>query len=173
MTLSSFVTEKGGYDRNHGPIPKVDPKTHRIKVEGDVTNPLSLSVHDLSTFFPQHTITCVLQCAGNRRHTMRTLLKEVDGIDWGDSAVMNCTWRGPLLRDVLQKAVFKASAGEENRHVEFACYQTECQDDSWYGASIELWRALSGEREVMLALEACRQSFLRRFGESRLSWRAF
>lgn len=153
ITLSSFITQTGGYDRNHGAIPHIDSKTHRIKVEGDVANPLSLSAHDLSTLFPQHTITCVLQCAGNRRHTMRTLLKEVDGIDWGDAAVMNCKWRGPLLRDVLQKAVIKVAPDEENRHVEFACYQTECQEDSWYGASIELWRALSEEREVILALE--------------------
>jgi len=34
---------------------------------------------------------------------MRTFLKEVDGIDWGDGAVMNWRWRGPRLRDVLLK----------------------------------------------------------------------
>jgi len=83
---------------------------------------------------------------------MRTLLKEVDGIDWGDGAVMNCQWRGPRLRDVLNKAGV-SDHNMEKTHVAFACHQTHCQDDSWYGGSISLSRALSEDAEVILALE--------------------
>lgn len=83
---------------------------------------------------------------------MRTLLKEVDGIDWGDGAVMNCQWRGPRLRDVLQKAGVNEGS-QAARHVAFASYHTEVQEDSWYGGSIELERGLSEEGEVILALE--------------------
>ena len=83
---------------------------------------------------------------------MRTFLKEVDGIDWGDGAVMNCRWRGPRLRDVLLKAGVN-EVGSDKKHVAFACYHTEVQEDSWYGGSIELERGLNEGGEVILALE--------------------
>lgn len=83
---------------------------------------------------------------------MRTLLKEVDGIDWGDGAVMNCKWKGPRLRDVLSKARVNVSPGQK-AHVAFACFQTSCQDDTWYGGSIELERAMREDGDVILALE--------------------
>ena len=83
---------------------------------------------------------------------MRTLLKEVDGIDWGDGAVMNCRWRGPKLRDILNKAGVNLR-DVKNGHVAFACYQTQTQNDTWYGGSIGLPRALRDDAEVLLALE--------------------
>ena len=83
---------------------------------------------------------------------MRTLLKEVDGIDWGDGAVMNCQWRGPRLRDVLLKAGVKDEVRDRG-HVAFACHHTRVQNDSWYGSSIELQRGLSKDAEVIVALE--------------------
>lgn len=151
--VSSFITEKDGYDRNHGPIPYLNAATHRVGVYGAVSNILSLSITDLSSL-PQHTIICALQCAGNRRHTMRTKLKEVKGIDWFDGAVMNCRWRGPRLRDVLLKSGVKIPRDKwSSAHVAFACFQTPCQDDEWYGASIELERAMREDADVILALE--------------------
>lgn len=83
---------------------------------------------------------------------MRTLLKEVDGIDWGDGAIMNCIWRGPRLKDVLDKAGVNIAKYTEG-HVAFACYQTQCQDDNWYGGSVELQRAMNDDAEIVLALE--------------------
>ena len=80
---------------------------------------------------------------------MRTLLKEVDGIDWQDGAVMNCTWKGPKLRDVLNKA----GVNLKNGHVAFACYKTQVQGDDWYGGSIELTRALRDDADILLALK--------------------
>ena len=74
--ISSFITIKGAYDRNHGPTPHLDVERHRVVVDGGVNTPLELTVVELQTM-AQHTVTCALQCAGNRRHTMRTLLKEV------------------------------------------------------------------------------------------------
>lgn len=85
---------------------------------------------------------------------MRTKLKEVNGIDWFDGAVMNCKWRGPLLRDVLTKAgIDVAEERWKDAHVAFACFQTPCQDDEWYGASIPLSRAMDPASSVILALE--------------------
>jgi sulfite oxidase len=89
---------------------------------------------------------------------MRTLLKEVDGIDWCDGAVMNARWRGPRLRDVLNRAgVALTEQEKESAHVAFACFQTECQDDGWYGGSIEFERSMSIEGEVILALDVSAQ----------------
>ena len=83
---------------------------------------------------------------------MRTLLKEVDGIDWGDGAIMNCVWRGPRLKDILEEAGVTIRNYRKG-HVAFACHQIPCQQDDWYGVSIELWRAMSSDADVILALE--------------------
>ncbi|MCJ1285423.1 hypothetical protein MMC26_004763 [Xylographa opegraphella] len=155
--VSSFLTKNDAYDRNHGAIRHLSASTHTVRVDGLVHTPLALSVTQLQQDYEQHEITCALQCAGNRRHTMRTLLKEVEGIDWGDGAVMNCRWKGPKLRDVLLTAGIKTgkrqSTGEQGKmHVAFASLQ-KCQDEDWYGGSIELERAMREEADVLLALE--------------------
>ena len=85
---------------------------------------------------------------------MRTLLKEVNGIDWGEAAVMNCTWKGPKLRDVLQKAGLKDQV-LSGQHAAFSCYQTPVQGEDWYGGSIELQRAMNDDADVLIALEVC------------------
>lgn len=135
-------------------IPTIDATTHTVKVNGEVNTPLTLSVTQLQNGFPQHEVICALQCAGNRRNTMRTKLKEVVGLDWRDGAVMNCKWKGPRLRDVLIKAGLKEKNPEKSSlNVALACFQAPCQDDDYYGGSIELWRAMQLDREVILALE--------------------
>ncbi|KAK5134765.1 hypothetical protein LTR08_006140 [Meristemomyces frigidus] len=152
---SSFLTPADkAYDRNHCIHPHLDGSTHRVRINGAVETPLELSMDDLKTNFEQHDVVCALQCAGNRRHTMRTKIKEVQGIDWTDAAVSNCKWRGPRVKDVLERAGITLGAGERKEaHVAFACYATPCQEDTWYGASIPLSRALSIAAEVIIALE--------------------
>lgn len=150
---SSFLTPtKDAYDRNHGAHPQLDGSTHRVRVDGAVDNILELSMHDLQNNFKQHDVVCALQCAGNRRHTMRTKIKEVQGIDWSDAAVMNCSWRGPKLSDILDQAhITLTKDQQETAHVAFACYATPCQEDTWYGSSIPLSRALRSDADVILA----------------------
>ncbi|OJJ49042.1 hypothetical protein ASPZODRAFT_149999 [Penicilliopsis zonata CBS 506.65] len=157
--IESFLTPPSiSYDRNHGPIPHLSSSTHTLHVNGQVKHPLSLSMHALSTEFAQHEVTCALECAGNRRHTMRTLLKEVQGIDWGDGAVMNCSWRGPRLRDILLRAVIQHGGGRrrserKDLHVAFSCYQERCQEDDWFGGSIPLSRCMREDADIILALK--------------------
>lgn len=156
----SFITTGGAYNRNHSAIPVLDAATHIITVGGDVETSLKLSVAQLKDDFPQHEVICALQCAGNRRHTMRTKLKEVVGIDWLDGAVMNCIWKGPRLRDILLRAGLKEkNPAQSSSHVAFACFQAQCEDDDWYGGSIELWRAMRIDEEVILALEVSFEYF--------------
>ena len=66
--ISSFITYENGYDRNHCDIPEKSGSEHRVKVDGAVKEILQLSVSDLRNDFEQHSVTCALQCAGNRRH---------------------------------------------------------------------------------------------------------
>ncbi|KAH6887715.1 sulfite oxidase-like protein [Thelonectria olida] len=151
--LSSFITKSEGYDRNHGPIPIIKAQGHNISVDGAVRNPLSLSLADLKSF-EQHSVICALQCAGNRRHAMRTLVKEVQGIDWFDGAVMNCKWTGPRLRDVLLKAVVEIpQTSWPQAHVEFSCHQNPSEDEEWFGSSISLDKAMAEDADVMVALD--------------------
>ncbi|KAG2163705.1 hypothetical protein JADG_003444 [Aureobasidium aubasidani] len=83
---------------------------------------------------------------------MRTAIKEVQGIDWFDGAVMNCKWSGPKLKDILERAKVTLSK-EEKGHVAFASHIQPCQEDDWYGASIDLERAMDEDKDVILALE--------------------
>lgn len=144
------------YDRNHGPIPHLPSgENHLVRIDGQVSNPVTLSVHQLATGFPQHEIVCSLECAGNRRHTMRTMLREVEGIDWGDAAVMNCKWRGPRLRDILLQSTGGIKGNVEDLHAAFSCYQVRCQNDEWFGGSVPLERVMRevDGGDVILGLE--------------------
>ena len=120
-------------------------------MDGLIRDTLKLSPANLRQDFPQHKVVCALECAGNRRHSMRTRLGEVQGIDWFDAAILNAEWEGPLLRDVLLKAGIDSTS--EDLHVLFACYQTKCKEADWYGGSIPLWKAMSQDAEVVLAMK--------------------
>ncbi|KIV81673.1 hypothetical protein PV11_03842 [Exophiala sideris] len=157
---ASHSGEEVAYDRNHGPIQHIDPSQHRLTIKSEVPINVDvsavLSVDDLKTKFRQHTVQCALQCAGNRRHEMRSRVKEVSGIDWGDGAVMNAEWTGPLVRDVLIHAGLgqqNHSTGYEGLHVQMECNATKVQDDEWYGSSVPLSVVMDEDREVVLALE--------------------
>ncbi|KAF2096081.1 sulfite oxidase [Rhizodiscina lignyota] len=158
--IKNFITPKGNfYDRNHGPIPHLDGETHTVQVDGAVETPIIITVKELQEKFKSHTVIAALQCAGNRRHTMRTEIKEVQGIDWSDGAVFNAVWRGPRLCDILNHAKIKLppdldwKTNPDAAHVQLACYATETQEDNWYGSSIPLARAMRPEADVILALE--------------------
>lgn len=89
---------------------------------------------------------------------MRTRIKEVQGIDWEDGAIMNCTWEGPRLKDILSRAgvEYDKKVGDASKkacHVQFASHSQECQEDKWYGGSIPLDRALAEDMDVILAVK--------------------
>ncbi|EXJ61704.1 hypothetical protein A1O7_02133 [Cladophialophora yegresii CBS 114405] len=156
------------YERNHGSIRHLDATQHKLKIKADssltsseiLPNPIDVvfSMDDLKSRFKYSSITAALQCAGNRRHEMRERVAEVQGIDWGDGAVMNAEWGGVLLRDVLLSAGVTAPSPPsthnyqqyQGMHVQFASAQ-ETQEDTYYGASIPLSTALDPERQCLLA----------------------
>lgn len=77
-------------------------------------------------------------------------IKKVNGILWDDGVVCNSKWGGVRLRDVLLDANLEF---ENMEHVEFASNATPCEDDSYYGASIPLQKAMDEAGDVLVAWE--------------------
>src|SRR6266436_1904850 len=94
--------------RTHVYTPKVDPAHWQLRVEGEVAQPLTLSLADLREF-PRAELVSVLECAGNGRAFFRPT---VAGLQWEYGSVGNARWTGARLVDVLKKAGYQASARE-------------------------------------------------------------
>ncbi|XP_040888897.1 sulfite oxidase, mitochondrial [Toxotes jaculatrix] len=152
MLSESYVTPSAFFfKRNHLPVPQVDPASYQLHVEGLPGGALTLSLEDLKTRFPKHTVTATLQCAGNRRSEMNKV-KQVKGLDWGIAAISNATWSGAKLRDVLLAAGYGPDVAQWARHVQFEGLDKDVTGTT-YGASIPLNKAISEEGDVLLAYE--------------------
>jgi sulfite oxidase len=134
--------------RNHAPIPCIAPAAYRLRVEGLVKTPLTLSLADLKPF-PRRTLIAVLQCAGNRRVEMEQIAPILGELIWDREAVSNAEWSGYLLRDVLRMAGVDENASD--LHVAFeGLDQVEKDDETFpFGGSIPLEKALTVD--VLLA----------------------
>jgi DMSO/TMAO reductase YedYZ molybdopterin-dependent catalytic subunit len=107
--LESFVTpNEQFYIRCHFPIPKINEREWRLKVEGKVARPFETTMDDLRQM-PAHTITATLECAGNSRVF---LVPKVKGVQWELGAVGNAEWTGVRLRELLQRAEIANEARE-------------------------------------------------------------
>ena len=95
------------YVRSHAPNPTINPKEFRLKVEGLVRQPISLSLDELRRL-PEKTTTATLTCAGNRRSEYNGPKYEdvpkVGGVQWEGGTIGNATWAGTLLANVLKQA---------------------------------------------------------------------
>ena len=59
--------------RNHLPVPEIDPKTYTLEIEGfGLKDSHELTLDDIKKF-PKHTVTCTIQCAGNRRSELNNV----------------------------------------------------------------------------------------------------
>ncbi|XP_041097851.1 sulfite oxidase, mitochondrial isoform X1 [Polyodon spathula] len=138
------------FKRNHLPVPEVDPERYRLEISGEgIPKALSLTLEDLKTKFPKHTVTATLQCAGNRRSEMNKI-KQVKGLDWGIAAISNAQWGGARLREVLEHAGYRH--GGSAQHVQFEGLDKDVSGTP-YGASIPLRKALADDGDVLLAYE--------------------
>ncbi|KAJ3555748.1 hypothetical protein NM688_g2404 [Phlebia brevispora] len=137
------------YCRNHGPVEDLDDDTYTLTVTNTRQGDVKFTMHDLRTQFTQHEVVAALQCAGNRRKEMNNV-KPVRGILWDDGVVCNARWGGVRLRDVLLKADVSLDGAA---HVQFASHVTLCEDDTYYGASIPLEKAMDIDGDVLLAFE--------------------
>lgn len=94
--------------RTHVYVPTVNIHEWRLKVEGDVGTPLTLTLDDLKAMQGADLVS-VVECAGNGRSFYEP---PVPGAQWSTGAVGNARWRGVRLADVLKRAGIKDSARE-------------------------------------------------------------
>jgi DMSO/TMAO reductase YedYZ molybdopterin-dependent catalytic subunit len=106
-----FTPNDRFYVRWHLPnIPtSIDPVDFRLKVHGQVRQPISLTLHDLLHDFQPFEIAAVNQCSGNSRGLFSP---RVTGGQWDNGAMGNALWRGVRLKDVLDRAGVGAGAVE-------------------------------------------------------------
>lgn len=88
--------------------PRANLSEWRLKVDGVVNQPLTLTMEDLKAL-PRVELVGVLECAGNGRSFYKP---HVAGTQWQFGGVGNGRWAGVRFRDVLQKAGLKDSAKE-------------------------------------------------------------
>src|SRR5262249_51212824 len=107
--LSAFTPNEAFYVRWHlDRIPNaVDLKTWRLRVEGNVSTPLSLGLSQLMNKFPAKSVSTVNHCSGSSRSRFQPRLP---GGQWGNGAMGNALWTGARLRDVLAAAGIKSGS---------------------------------------------------------------
>ena len=137
--VNNFLTPVSqSYIRNHGPVPRVDDNADGWEITFECADlKQTLNVGRLKQF-PHVTIFAALQCAGNRRTELATLVKPVKGVGWGPCAIANNSWTGVRMCEVL------ASLGVENRpnwHLQMEGGD-QCPEDKCYGSSIPLSKAM-------------------------------
>ena len=95
--------------RNNGnpPDATADPKAWKIRIDGEVNQPLELTLGELESRFKPVSYQLQLECGGNGRSFFTP---EARGNQWGVGAVGNSEWTGIPLKDVLQAAGLKPTA---------------------------------------------------------------
>jgi DMSO/TMAO reductase YedYZ molybdopterin-dependent catalytic subunit len=107
--LSAFTPNEAFYVRWHlETLPNsVDLKEWRLHVEGNVGNPLTLSLPDLIDRFKSASVAAVNQCSGNSRSRLQP---RVPGAQWGNGAMGSALWAGVKLREILDAAKLKSGS---------------------------------------------------------------
>jgi DMSO/TMAO reductase YedYZ molybdopterin-dependent catalytic subunit len=107
--VDSFLTPTElFYIRSHFPAPKLDLTSYRLRVDGAVRTPFSLSYQELRNMSSE-TRVAVLECAGNSRVF---LVPQVEGAQWELGAVGNAEWTGVPLAALLERAGLEEDACE-------------------------------------------------------------
>ncbi|KAG0176666.1 hypothetical protein DFQ28_008640 [Apophysomyces sp. BC1034] len=122
--------------RSHGPIPDLD-ESHSISFEGLGIHggKVHITVEDLKRRFEKTHVMMAMQ------------------VIWGPCAVGNAVYGGCRLRDVLESiGVTKSIKDVAKLHVDFRSIE-QCEEDSCYGSSIPLPKALDPFGDVLLAYE--------------------
>ncbi|KAJ3090437.1 hypothetical protein HK102_003759 [Quaeritorhiza haematococci] len=161
------------YVRHHLPVPKIDMNSFKLRISNTPESEevhqteteqqalpkkeMSISVEDLKSHFPEHSITATLQCAGNRRADMAAQ-KPVHGLKWELGAIGNARWTGVRLSDVIKsmlaehggfEAVVDPSTFQPKTSIRHVCFEGA----DGYGASIPLEKALRHGGDVLIAYE--------------------
>jgi DMSO/TMAO reductase YedYZ molybdopterin-dependent catalytic subunit len=90
-------------------IPEVDAKTWKVEVGGEGANGRAEFTLDDLKRLPAVELVAVNQCSGNRRGLFQP---HVAGVEWGYGAMGCARWKGPRLKDLLDKVGLKKEAIE-------------------------------------------------------------
>ena len=99
------------YLQNHFPVPRIDPKTYKLRVHGDaVEREVEFSLDDLKKL-PSVTLTRAVECGENGRVFFAVQYKkQMDGAQWRLGGVGVAEWTGVPMRAVLERARVKPGA---------------------------------------------------------------
>ena len=107
--LSDFLTPNDlFYIRSHFKAPHLDAESYRLRIEGAVRTPLSITYPELRKL-PGITRAATLECAGNWRVF---LSPQVEGAQWQLGAVSTADWTGVALSTLLEMAGIAEDACE-------------------------------------------------------------
>jgi sulfane dehydrogenase subunit SoxC len=95
------------FERHHSGVPKIDPNTHELLLDGLVERPLVFTLKDLKRF-PSVSRVHFIECAGNsgREHEGRP----GENVQRSHGLFSNSEWTGVPLKLVLDEAGLKAAA---------------------------------------------------------------
>jgi sulfite oxidase len=142
--LKSWITPVSHFFvRNHLDEPSISSDAEwGLTVTGEVKKPSALSLGDLTGMEP-HSITAVLECAGNGRAFYRP---ETPGTQWRRCALGNAHFSGVRLRDLLLRAGLKATA----KHVMFRGLEEASTQTPAFIRSIPIEKALNEDTLVAM-----------------------
>lgn len=126
ILVSSFLTpNEQFYIRNHMHVPVVNINEYKLELKNSSSSSFSLTYDELRDKFSTHTVTSVVQCAGNRRYAMNSEEQgAVQGTAWYVGAIGNAKWTGVRLRDVLQSY----GLDKKGKHVQFLGLDCDTSD---------------------------------------------
>jgi DMSO/TMAO reductase YedYZ molybdopterin-dependent catalytic subunit len=126
-------------------IPEVDAETWRLTIGGEgADGETSLRFDELKRL-PAVEVAAVCQCSGNRRGLFEP---HVAGVEWGYGAMGCARWKGPRLKDVLDRV------GLKNAALEIVVAGTDkgaADKTPKFVKSIPLWKAI--EDTTLVAYE--------------------
>ncbi|KAF6843108.1 nitrate reductase [Colletotrichum musicola] len=140
-----FITTKDlHYVRNHGAVPRCEDEDMfdwEFTVEGEVENPITMSLRDLISNYEQITYPVTLVCAGNRRKE-QNVVRKTKGFSWGAAGLSTAIWTGVAIGDLLAKA-------KPKRGARYVCFEgADKLPNGYYGTSIKLNWCMDPNRGV-------------------------
>jgi DMSO/TMAO reductase YedYZ molybdopterin-dependent catalytic subunit len=138
------------YIRSHFKTPLIDVESYRLRIDGAVKKPFSLTLAELKAM-PAVTRVATLECAGNGRVF---LVPPVPGMQWELGAVGNAEWRGVPLAALLERAGLEDDACEivlEGADRGIPSHQSAPPEAISYARSLS--RAKATRQEVLIAYE--------------------
>ena len=135
------------FARDHGTVPRIHPDAWRLRLDGLLDLPETLTLEGLRTRYEHREVVATLQCAGNRRAGLTAVGAIPGEAAWVAGAISTARWTGVSLAEVLDRAGLRPGA----THIAFtACdVAASARPPQPFGGSIPVAKAMSGE--VLLA----------------------